>query len=63
VPLIFQISQILKIGKQPISLQIGGKYYTDSPRYGPDWGVRFNLTLLYPTAKPKAGPVAGTYAK
>ena len=49
VPLIFQISQILKIGKQPISLQIGGKYYADSPRYGPDWGVRFTLTLLYPT--------------
>jgi hypothetical protein len=49
VPLIFQISQVLKIGKQPISLQIGGKYYADSPRYGPDWGVRFALTLLYPT--------------
>ena len=42
---------ILKIGKQPISLQIGGKYYADSPRYGPDWGVRFNLTLLYPTGR------------
>ena len=42
---------ILKIGKQPISLQIGGKYYADSPRYGPDWGVRFALTLLYPTGK------------
>ena len=51
VPVIFQISQILKIGKQPISIQIGGKYYTDSPRYGPNWGVRFNLTLLYPTGK------------
>jgi hypothetical protein len=63
VPLILQISQILKVGKQPISVQVGGKYYTDSPRYGPDWGVRFNLTLLYPTARPKAGPVAGTYAK
>jgi hypothetical protein len=49
VPVIFQISQILKIGKQPISLQIGGKYYADTPRYGPNWGVRFNLTLLYPT--------------
>jgi hypothetical protein len=49
VPVIFQMSQILKIGKQPISIQIGGKYYADSPRYGPDWGVRFNLTLLYPT--------------
>src|SRR5437870_7519818 len=63
VPLIFQISQILKIGKQPISLQIGGKYYADTPRYGPDWGVRFALTLLYPTSRPKPGPVPGTYSK
>ena len=63
VPLIFSISQILKVGKQPISVQIGGKYYADSPRYGPDWGVRLNATLLYPTARPKPGPVAGTCAK
>jgi hypothetical protein len=54
VPVIFQISQILKIGKQPVSIQIGGKYYADSPRYGPDWGVRFNFTLLYPTGRPSA---------
>jgi hypothetical protein len=51
VPLIFQISQILKIGKQPISIQIGGKYYADSPRYGPNWGARLNFTLLYPTGR------------
>src|SRR5438046_9707732 len=63
VPLIFQISQILKIGKQPISLQIGGKYYNDSPRYGPEWGGAVNLTSLSPTITPKTGPVAGTYAK
>jgi hypothetical protein len=63
VPLIFQISQILKLGKQPISIQIGGKYYADTPRYGPNWGARFNFTLLYPTTKPKPGPVPGTYAK
>jgi hypothetical protein len=49
VPVIFQISQILKIGKQPISVQIGGKYYADTPRYGPTWGARFNFTLLFPT--------------
>jgi hypothetical protein len=59
VPVIFQISQILKIGKQPISIQIGGKYYADTPRYGPNWGVRFNFTLLYPTARPPA-PVERT---
>jgi hypothetical protein len=51
VPVIFQISQILKIGKQPVSIQIGGKYYADTPRYGPDWGVRFNFILLYPTGR------------
>ena len=51
VPVIFQISQILKIGKQPVSVQIGGKYYADTPRYGPNWGVRFNFTLLFPTGR------------
>jgi hypothetical protein len=63
VPLVFSISQVLKIGKQPVSIQIGGKYYADSPRYGPDWGVRFAFTLLYPTSKPKPRPVPGTYTK
>ena len=51
VPVIFSISQILKIGKQPISIQIGGKYYADTPRYGPNWGARLNFTLLFPTGK------------
>lgn len=63
VPVIFQISQILKLGKQPVSIQIGGKYYADTPRYGPTWGARLNFTLLYPTARPKPGPVPGTYVK
>ena len=63
VPVIFQISQILKIGKQPISLQIGGKYYADTPRYGPNWGVRFALTLLYPTARPPAPAERTGFAK
>src|SRR5438874_4381163 len=63
VPLIFSISQVLKIGKQPVSIQLGGKYYVDTPRYGPDWGVRLNFTLLYPTSRPKLGPMHGTYSK
>jgi len=55
VPLIFQVGQILKVGKQRINIQVGGKYYVDSPRYGPDCGVRFQLTLLYPTARQPGG--------
>ena len=63
VPLNFQISQILKIGRQPISVQIGGRYYVDSPRYGPDWGVRFNFTLLYPTARPPQEVERSSFSK
>ena len=51
VPINFGLSQILKIGKQPISLQIGGRYYADTPRYGPTWGARFTFTLLFPEGK------------
>src|SRR5438067_5235415 len=51
VPVIGTVAQILKIGKQPISIGVAGKYYADTPRYGPDWGVRFIVTLLYPTSK------------
>ena len=51
VPINFGISQILKIGKLPISLQIGGRYYADTPRYGPTWGARFTFTLLFPEGK------------
>ena len=64
-PLNLTVSQILKIGKQPVSIQFGGRYYANAPSGGPDLGLRFNFTFLFPTAKPKPGPghVAGTAAK
>jgi hypothetical protein len=31
-----------------ISYQGGVRAYLDGPRGGPDWGVRFTVTLLYP---------------
>jgi len=48
VPMNFMITQMLKIGKQPISLQLGYRYYADGPKGGPDWGLRFAVTLLFP---------------
>ena len=60
IPLNLQISQILKIGKQPISIGVGGSWYADSPRYGPDWGLRFIITLLYPEHKPKPESPSGS---
>jgi len=39
---------LLKIGQQPISIQLGYRYYVDGPNGGPDWGLRFAVTLLFP---------------
>ena len=39
---------ILKVGGQPISVAVFGKYYVVRPDGAPAWGVRFVLTLLFP---------------
>lgn len=48
VPLNFMITQLLKVGEQPISLQLGYRYYAEGPAGGPDWGIRFGVTFLFP---------------
>jgi len=42
------LNQMLRIAGQPISLQAGYRYYADAPDGGPDWGLRFTFTLLFP---------------
>jgi hypothetical protein len=42
------VSQVLKIGNQPISLNLGPRYYAEGPSGSPEWGVRFTVTLLFP---------------
>jgi len=48
VPLNAIVSQLLKIGKQPVSFGLGFRYYVDGPSGGPDWGLRFNISFLFP---------------
>jgi hypothetical protein len=48
VPVNFQIQQLLKIGKQPVAFQLGYRYYAQRPLGGPDWGLRFTITFLFP---------------
>ena len=47
VPIIGGVSQIFKVGGQPISVAVFG-YYVVRPDGAPAWGVRFVLTLLFP---------------
>jgi len=48
VPLNVSIQQLIKIGKQPVAFQVGYRYYADKPDGGPDWGLRFTVTFLFP---------------
>jgi hypothetical protein len=48
VPVNLAVQQLLKIGKQPIALQVGGRYYAEGPSGAPEWGLRAQLTFLFP---------------
>jgi len=48
VPVNFAVQQLVKIGKQPVAFQVGYRYYADKPVGGPDWGLRFTVTFLFP---------------
>jgi hypothetical protein len=36
------------LGKPPVSLGGGVRYYASAPRNRPDWGLRMIFTLLFP---------------
>lgn len=48
VPLNLMVGQMLKIGKQPVQFLVGGRYYAEGPSGGPEWGLRFQVTFLFP---------------
>jgi len=48
VPLNVIVSQVIKFGKQPVQFFVGARYYAESPDNGPEWGLRFGFTLLFP---------------
>ena len=48
VPLNVMVSQLVRFGKQPVQFSLGGRYYAEKPKGGPDWGLRFAVTFLFP---------------
>jgi hypothetical protein len=48
VPVNASVSQLIKVGKLPVQLSLGVKYYAERPIGGPDWGLRFAVTFLFP---------------
>jgi hypothetical protein len=49
VPINATVSKLTRIGKQPVSLGAGVRYWADSPASGPHgWGFRLIVTFLFP---------------
>lgn len=48
VPINIAISQLVVLGKQPVSIGAGARYWVESPRGGPDWGMRLSIAMLFP---------------
>jgi len=48
VPLNVMVSQLVKIGGAPVQFSLGARCYAEKPSDGPDWGLRFVVTLLFP---------------
>jgi hypothetical protein len=48
IPLNLVVSQLLKIGGQPVQCFVGARAYLDTPGEGPEWGMRIGFTLLFP---------------
>ena len=63
VPVNIFVSQLVRIGKLPVSFTLGGKVYADGPSGAPDWGIRFVVTPLFPTGKKPAPAEHTSYAK
>jgi hypothetical protein len=62
VPINLLVSQLIKIGKQPVQLGLGAKIYAEGPSGAPEWGIRFVVTPLFPTGG-KSAPTQTGYAK
>lgn len=48
MPLNFFVQQLVKIGPLPVAFQVAVRYYAEKPEFGPEWGLRFQVTFLFP---------------
>ena len=52
VPINATVSQLVRIGKQPVQFQLGYRNYVESPDDTFDWGLRLQVTFLFPKKEP-----------
>lgn len=49
IPINFMLAQMVKLGKLPVQISLGARYWADAPENGPEgWGGRFQFTFIFP---------------
>jgi len=48
VPINLTVAQLVKLGDQMTQFLVGYRHYAETPSGGPDYGVRLQMTLLFP---------------
>lgn len=48
IPVNLSVAQVMKIASQPVSFSVGARYFAARPDGTPEWGLRANMTLLFP---------------
>lgn len=41
-------AELARKHQNPVAFQVGYRYHADKPSGGPDWGLRFAVTFLFP---------------
>jgi hypothetical protein len=63
VPINLLVSQLIKVGKQPVQLGLGAKIYAEGPSGAPEWGIRFVVIPLFPTGGKRMPSQPPSYSK
>ncbi|MFD0981628.1 transporter [Tropicimonas aquimaris] len=48
VPVNLGVAKLVQFGQQPVSFQLGYREYLEAPEGGPERGLRFGVTFLFP---------------
>ena len=48
VPINVEVAQLVKLGEQMTQFKFGYRHYAETPSGGPDYGIRLQVTLLFP---------------
>ena len=48
------VTQLVRIGRLPVSFSVGGRYYAEGPSGAPEWGLRFVITPVIPEGAPSS---------